>query len=129
LGQSHGEFLSLLGTSKLPLVGQFVSNEIIFNALLYPSIVVALGSIGLPDTFNGLLWVLYLFNALISNLGQPQFKWFCPRTGNRLDNAEDGLAIAGVCEAQPIIPCLELELNNGIEYFCSVFFFRKTLLF
>src|SRR5215472_1286859 len=85
--REYGELCAFFGTAILPLVGKSIAGKIILDALLDPSIIITFSSVCLPYALNSLLWMLNLFEAFFTDLGQPQAYRLCLRRWDGLNEA------------------------------------------
>src|SRR5437879_4370451 len=111
-------------TSSAPLIGKFVAPDQIKDTVLDPFLVHALLLVSFANPFQfGLDTIdLLLFEALLTDLCEPELKLFDLRARNGLQQSQDSLAGSIVMFAQPLVlRRLEFKLYHLLARYIKPF--------
>lgn len=111
LGGGDGELFALFDTALFPFIGQFIASGNAAQALFNPIFGVAFLLVDGSHPFGNQLWILDLFQTLVTDAGKPAFERLCFAGRNGLDEPEKLLGVRHIDQSL---------LANGSGHFQSV---------
>ena len=113
----------LCDISLTPLIGEILPDSDTTKPLIDPVCWISFLLIELFHPFLSKLWILFLFDTLVSDLCEPPLKWLSFGWWYRLDDTENPLSMSTVGLSHLPIRCDEFQLYEKIVQFSLDAFF------